>query len=121
MFKQITFLVLIEIGDFCRENIGTKTFIETAREPDNCKIMCVSALMNYEKIQNFLFRNYTYPPGATSHYPGSTRHKLWEAIRASSAAPGYFEEFELDGNVHQVSGRKNDILSEGREKSGKRF
>ncbi|KPM11366.1 calcium-independent phospholipase A2-gamma-like protein, partial [Sarcoptes scabiei] len=38
-----------------------------------------------------------------SYYRGSS-HKIWEAVRASSAAPGFFEEFTLNKHVHQDGG-----------------
>ena len=58
--------------------------------------------MNVSRVQNFVFRNYNLPAGRESHYAGSIEHRLWEAIRASSAAPGYYEEFPLDDYIHQV-------------------
>ncbi len=65
----------------------------------------MSTLMNRQTVENYLFRNYTYPEGVTSHYPGSYHHRVWEAIRASSAAPTYYQEFKLGDFIHQVSGR----------------
>lgn len=38
------------------------------------------------------FRNYEYGAGRDSHFRGGTKHNLWQAIQASAAAPGYFEE-----------------------------
>ena len=38
-----------------------------------------------------------------AHYDGTCKYKVWEAVRASTSAPGYFEEYLLDGNVFQVS------------------
>ena len=51
----------------------------------------------------FLFRNYNVAPWYQSHYDGTTRHKVWEALRASSAAPGYYEDFKIDGYVFHVN------------------
>lgn len=66
------------------------------------QLASVSALTNVEKIQCHVFRNYNMPASVQSHYLGSCSFKLWEAIRASSAAPGYYEEFKLENMVHQV-------------------
>jgi len=44
------------------------------------------------------------PSVRQSHYAGSTQHLVWEAIRASSAAPGYYEECQLGDWVHQDGG-----------------
>ena len=63
----------------------------------------VSTLTNVPRVQNFLFRNYNVPAGRQSRFAGSVDHKVWESIRASSAAPGYYEEFQLGDYVHQVS------------------
>ena len=37
-----------------------------------------------------------------AHYDGTSKYKVWEAVRASTSAPGYFEEYQLDGNIFQV-------------------
>lgn len=39
-----------------------------------------------------------------AHYDGTSKYKVWEAVRASTSAPGYFEEYLLDGNVFQDGG-----------------
>lgn len=48
----------------------------------------------------FLFRNYEYPLSATPlakkmmAAPGSSSHQVWQAVRASSAAPYYLDDFK---------------------------
>jgi calcium-independent phospholipase A2-gamma len=90
--------------DILRSNLGDKTFAESMRDKDCPKLSAVSALSNVPIMQNHLFRNYTYPQGTYSHYPGSVHHHFWQAVRASSAAPGYYEEFQLGDNVHTDGG-----------------
>lgn len=63
----------------------------------------MSAIVNRGlPLKAYVFRNYRLMPGVRSHYLGDCKHKMWQAIRASSAAPGYFEEFVLGKDLHQV-------------------
>ncbi|KAL7615494.1 hypothetical protein Lser_V15G04567 [Lactuca serriola] len=87
------------------------------------KVIVISTLVSVSPSQPFIFRNYQYPAGtleapltiaenlaATSGgsvtstngaqigykrgaYMGSCRHHLWQAIRASSAAPYYLDDY----------------------------
>ena len=75
------------------------------------KISVVSIVTTPNQMKIFLFRNYNLPPSAQSHYDGTSRFKVWEAIRASSAAPFYYEDFKIDGYVFHV------ILSWNKKKS----
>ncbi|XP_016531181.1 calcium-independent phospholipase A2-gamma-like isoform X2 [Poecilia formosa] len=45
-----------------------------------------------------------HKPGCPSRFSGGSDHKMWEAVRASSAAPGYFQEFLLQNDIHQDGG-----------------
>lgn len=86
-----------------RNNIGERTFRDAALDLDCPKISAISAIDNTQKYQNYLFRNYNYPQGVASHYKGSMKYKLWEAVKASSAAPTYFEKCRYDTYTHVVS------------------
>ena len=81
-----------------------KTLIETAQEKDGPRVVFISALINTPTLQPFAFRNYNLPNKSISCYESSCKYKIWEAIRASAAAPGYFEEFILDDLIHQDGG-----------------
>lgn len=88
-----------------KEKMGSSLMIETARDPTCPKVAAVSTIVNRGVIPKaFVFRNYGHFPGVNSHYMGGCQYKMWEAIRASSAAPGYFAEYALGSDLHQDGG-----------------
>ncbi|KAL2093608.1 hypothetical protein ACEWY4_010920 [Coilia grayii] len=88
-----------------KEKLGLDLMVETSRNPHCPKLAAVSTVVNRgTPLKAYVFRNYSMPPGVRSHYRGGCQHKLWQAVRASSAAPGYFQEFGLDGDLHQDGG-----------------
>lgn len=81
-----------------------KTLLETTRNSCSPKVGAISVAVNQPTLKPYIFRNYNLPHRVESHYYGSCKYKMWQAIRASGAAPGYFEEYDLDGFVHQDGG-----------------
>lgn len=70
------------------------------------QVSAVSAVVNWgTSPKAFVFRNYNHKPGALSRYSGASGCQMWQAVRASSAAPGYFQEFPLQSDIHQVNWR----------------
>eukprot|EP00258_Populus_trichocarpa_P039592 XP_024455611.1 phospholipase A I isoform X2 [Populus trichocarpa] len=93
------------------------------------KVFVVSTLVSVLPAQPFVFRNYQYPVGTPevpfaisessgvhvlgspttgaqvgykrSAFIGSCKHHIWQAIRASSAAPYYLDDFSDDINRWQ--------------------
>ncbi|XP_027365229.1 phospholipase A I-like isoform X2 [Abrus precatorius] len=93
------------------------------------KVFVVSTLVSVMPAQPFIFRNYQYPAGTSEVAPaisensgisvlassttgapigfkhsafiGSCKHQVWQAIRASSAAPYYLDDFSDDINRWQ--------------------
>jgi calcium-independent phospholipase A2-gamma len=68
------------------------------------KISIVSNLTTTSQMKVYLFRNYNLPTSSQSQYEGTVKYKVWEAVRASSAAPGYYEDFKLDGYIFHDGG-----------------
>lgn len=88
-----------------KEQMGDGRMIESARNPHCPKVSAVSTIVNRGlPLKAYVFRNYRLMPGVRSHYLGDCKHKMWQAIRASSAAPGYFQEFVLGKDLHQDGG-----------------
>ncbi|XP_066489644.1 calcium-independent phospholipase A2-gamma isoform X3 [Tiliqua scincoides] len=88
-----------------KERMGSDVMIETARNPRCPKVAAISTIVSRgTPLKAFVFRNYNHLPGVKSHYLGGCQYKLWQAIRASSAAPGYFQEYALGNDLHQDGG-----------------
>uniref|UniRef100_A0A3P8S5Z8 PNPLA domain-containing protein n=1 Tax=Amphiprion percula TaxID=161767 RepID=A0A3P8S5Z8_AMPPE len=86
-----------------KEKMGSHLLVETSRNPECPKVAAVSTIVNRgTSLKAYVFRNYNLLPGLRSHYLGGCQHQLWQAIRATSAAPGYFQEFTLGNDLHQV-------------------
>ncbi|KAM8766033.1 calcium-independent phospholipase A2-gamma isoform 2-T3 [Rhynchonycteris naso] len=87
-----------------KDRMGSSLMIETARNSACPKVAAVSTIVNRGITPKaFVFRNYGHFPGVNSHYLGGCQYKLWQAIRASSAAPGYFAEYPMGNDLHQKS------------------
>ncbi|XP_072305206.1 calcium-independent phospholipase A2-gamma-like [Eucyclogobius newberryi] len=88
-----------------KEELSERLLIQTARDELSPKVSAVSAVVNWgTSPKAFVFRNYNHTPGSLSRYAGGSGYKMWQAVRASSAAPGYFQEFTLQGDIHQDGG-----------------
>ncbi|KAJ3612065.1 hypothetical protein NHX12_020342, partial [Muraenolepis orangiensis] len=88
-----------------KERMGEGLMVESARGPNCIKVSAVSTIVNRGlPLKAHVFRNYRLMPGVRSHYIGDCKDKMWQAIRASSAAPGYFQEFVLGKDLHQDGG-----------------
>ncbi|KAL0968764.1 hypothetical protein UPYG_G00271390 [Umbra pygmaea] len=117
VFKQNVIVGTVKMGwnhafydseiweNILKEKLGCDLMVETSRNPKCPKVAAVSTVVNKgTPLKAYVFRNYNLHPGVRSHYLGGCEHKLWQAIRASSAAPGYFQEFALGNDLHQDGG-----------------
>ncbi|CAO1337878.1 unnamed protein product [Diamesa serratosioi] len=78
--------------------------IDTAKYNHCPKFCCVSTTVSDEALEAHVFRNYVLPINVQSVYAGSHSARLWEVVRASSAAPAFFGDFKLNGELHQDGG-----------------
>ncbi|KAG5890473.1 hypothetical protein JTB14_013415 [Gonioctena quinquepunctata] len=81
-----------------------KLLIETRRNLKVPNFCAVSAVVNQSKLSAYIFRNYSLPCKVQSQYMGGYNHQVWETVRASAAAPTYFEEFKIGNMLHQDGG-----------------
>ncbi|XP_040894623.1 calcium-independent phospholipase A2-gamma-like isoform X2 [Toxotes jaculatrix] len=117
IFKQNVIVGTVKMGwshafydseaweNILKEKMGSHLLVETSRNPECPKVAAVSTIVNRgTPLKAYVFRNYNLLPGVRSHYLGGCQHQLWQAIRATSAAPGYFQEFTLGNDLHQDGG-----------------
>lgn len=80
-----------------KKAFGTGSLISLAAEADKPKLVAVS--VNARTMQPFLFRNFAHKPTIGNLFDGTCRAETWQAVRASSAAPGYFQEFKFNTSI----------------------
>lgn len=86
--------------DILKKECGTGVFIDSVAEENVNKVFVVSSIMSRTPHELHVFRNYTYPLGHESRYAGTAEAQVWEALRASSAAPTFFSEIKINGELH---------------------
>lgn len=79
---------------------GRGVFIDSLANDNMNRVFVVSSVMSRDPKELFVFRNYTYPLGHESRYDGTSEAQLWEGLRASSAAPTFFSEIRINGELH---------------------
>ncbi|VDN02748.1 unnamed protein product [Thelazia callipaeda] len=84
--------------------IGEQTLLEICGSREKPRLSIISCTVNTPTLQSYIFRTYGLPYGSESHYHGGCNYKLWEALQASSAAPGYFQEVSLGPLLFQDGG-----------------
>lgn len=64
----------------------------------------IASHVTKQRITPYVFRSYNLPFLVRSSFKGGCHYPVWAAVRASSAAPGYFDEFSLDNNIFHDGG-----------------
>lgn len=67
------------------------------------KVFGCATQASISPAQPYVFRTYEFPPDAATRrrakhlslHQGSSKHRVWQAIRASSAAPYYLDDFSI--------------------------
>jgi len=81
---------------------GDRRLLDSTTDVSAPKVFAVSAVLTPQRsVLTHVFRNYTYPvDGQGSRYYGNADVPLWLALRCSSAAPTFFTEMRVNGEVH---------------------
>ena len=77
---------------------GDELFLDSNRA-DCARTFCVSTKVNTIP-QTQIWRNYNYPAGQRSRYPGAFRVNTLTAIRATTAAPTFFTPVQWEGGLY---------------------
>jgi patatin-like phospholipase/acyl hydrolase len=93
--KQGTLYQTKQLEELIQQVTGKDRMIDTASMTDT-KLVILTSLVSRFPPQTFVIRNYNYPPDVESSFPGSSEMLLWQAIRASSAAPVFFDDCTID-------------------------
>eukprot|EP01094_Clydonella_sp_ATCC50884_P010317 TRINITY_DN1991_c0_g2_i2.p1 TRINITY_DN1991_c0_g2~~TRINITY_DN1991_c0_g2_i2.p1 ORF type:complete len:312 (+),score=93.02 TRINITY_DN1991_c0_g2_i2:216-1151(+) len=79
-----------------RQAMGEELLIDSSKRVGVPKIAMVTTMLSVTPPQPFVLRNYQFPE-KESRYEGTCLLKAWEAVRATSAAPSMFAEFNDHG------------------------
>jgi hypothetical protein len=91
------------IESILKEMAGEQvSMLDTAMMSDT-KFALVCTRVNLHPPQPYILRNYNHPTETKSALDGNSTFRVWEAIRATSAAPGYFDPVIKD-DLHLVDG-----------------
>ena len=78
--------------------------IHGALMPGRPATAIVSTLSSERPLRPYIFRSYQLPPGVKGLFEGQCRYSWLDALRASSAAPYFFEEFSLGASLRFQDG-----------------
>jgi len=100
------------LQDLC----GDMTLLESGIDNDCPRFACISTLVNRSRSKPYLWRNYNllgYNSLEKLQHPGTVNAKYWKAIRASTAAPGFFKEVRINVKGIRIANTEWDIHQDG--------
>lgn len=110
-----------KLEDILKKEFGENTVMANLKRP---KTMVTGVLTDRHPVKLHLFRTYEEPPNSETDQrfqcPKSYKEqKVWEAARATSAAPSYFKSFEnyIDGGL-SANNPTLDLLTEFHRQNG---
>jgi len=81
--------------DMCGDQLMVDTQMHSC-----ANVFCISSQVNANPCKPNIWRNYNYPPGQKSRYPGSCRVNTFTAVRATSAAPTFFTPVPWENGLY---------------------
>merc|ERR1711976_445793 len=100
------------LQDLC----GDMTLLESGIDRDCPRFACISTLVNRSRSKPYLWRNYNllgYNNLEKLQHPGTANAEYWKAIRASTAAPGFFKEVRVNVKGIRIANTEWDIHQDG--------
>jgi len=87
------------LEDILYEIAGDQLLLDS-NQNDCSRVFCISTKVNVNPPQPNVWRNYNYPPGRTSRYPGAFRVNTFTAVRATTAAPTFFTPVPWENGLY---------------------
>ena len=83
------------LEDVLWEYCGSEPMIDTTMNPKvrRIKVFFTSTLVSVVPPLTHVWRNYSYPQDRLSRYIGNCTARVCHALRASTSAPSYFEDY----------------------------
>eukprot|EP01125_Pyxidicula_operculata_P008010 TRINITY_DN2701_c0_g1_i2.p1 TRINITY_DN2701_c0_g1~~TRINITY_DN2701_c0_g1_i2.p1 ORF type:complete len:886 (+),score=239.42 TRINITY_DN2701_c0_g1_i2:361-3018(+) len=86
--------------ELVQKTVGVDILMETTTY-SKCKVALISSLISVTPLRPYIFRNYR---NDNAKYDGNCDVFLWQAVRASTSAPPFFEALEIGNKIFRDGG-----------------